>query len=403
MKKKILSSLLAMTILASMFSGCGKSNDADTSTENSQTASKEADKESSSELDDSKGRVVGPNSKWDGVFTDSDGRRFWAGMTINEIVEQGCAVSPNYFSDDHEVIKNSITEMSIPPLTDSEKFGSSYDCLHIWNVDGDNFSTNDLDKKLWYYNPYPYAVSFGECKVGSIIASLKNIKGSDSWDKNGDESLQFEELEAVFDIAPITNKYDSHFYPFEDFEVDFMADNGHIMRSPIQSTAYDVLTQYTDLLSDYSKTFTREYKTETLDTSLDTYSFNMAIGNYTIDLSYFESIDEISRTYLEESDYTSKFYVKGSTVDGEYVTITLEDSDEEFYGYDMEKYAKRNYLDSEQVGSETLYSRNGSYNSVSKFANGTIMMDVSVEGAPDAAHTLEVTHKIESIIASSEQ
>ena len=56
---------------------------------------------------------------------------------------------------------------------------------------------------------------FGECKVSGIIAGLGDIEGSDEWDTNGDESLQFEELEAVFDIAPITNEYDTHLYPFE--------------------------------------------------------------------------------------------------------------------------------------------------------------------------------------------
>ena len=240
---------------------------------------------------------------------------------------------------------------------------------------------------------------FGECKVSGIIAGLGDIEGADEWDTNGDESLQFEELEAVFDIAPITNEYDTHLYPFEDFVVEFMADEGHIMRSPIQSDCRDVLVGHDDELSEYSRNFTREYKTENLDTSLDSYTFKMAIGEYTIDLSYFDTIEEMTRTYLEESDYTSKFFVKGINADGEYVQVTLEQGDDELYCYDMETYAEKNYLDSEAAGGETIYYRTSPYNSVSKFANGTILLDVSVDGAPDAAHTLSIKHQIESIIS----
>ncbi|SDB35378.1 hypothetical protein SAMN02910298_01743 [Pseudobutyrivibrio sp. YE44] len=404
MKKNLIASLLAMTMVASMFTGCGKgSEDSASKADTSTTAEESKEKKSDSKLDDSKGRVVGKDSKWDGVFTDSDGRRFWAGMTINEIVEQGCLVSPNYFSDDHEVIKNSITEMSIPPLSDSENFGSGYDCLEVWNVDGDDFSTNDFDEHLWYYNPYPYAVSFGECKVGAIIAGLDDIENSDSWDKDGDEKISAEELEAVFDIAPITNEYETHIYPFEGFAVDFNVDNGHVMRSPIQADAYDAHPSHAKELADYVKPFTHEYESETLDNSLDSYTFKMALDEYTIDLSFFESIEEITRSYLKESDYTKNITIKGNTVDGDYVTVTLEHGDENIYGYDMETYAKKNYLDSEKVGSETLYCNNGAYNSVSKFANGTIKLEVSVEGVPDAAHTLEVTHKVESVITAKGQ
>ncbi len=397
MKKNFIASLLAMSIAASLFTGCGNESDAAKADDSDTVEEKEADISATSSLDASAGRVVGANSKWDGKFTDHLGKKFWAGMTINEIVEQGCAVSPNYFSDDQDIIASSVTEMSIPPLTDSENFGSGYDCLYVWDVDGNNYSYNDFNKSLWYYNPYPYAVSFGECKV-SIMASVGDIEGSDAWDTDGDGKISAEELEAVFDIAPITNEYDTHYYPFEDFVVDFSFMEGHLQSSPVSAECYEVSAYMGDELDDYSKPFKREYTTETLDNSLDTYSLNIGIDNYTVDLSYFENIEEIKRSYLEESDYTKEFSVKGTTVDGDPLTLTLTEGDYDSYGYDMEKYAKKKNLDSEQVGDETLYSRIGTSSSVTKLAGGSVMMDVKFDGHTESNHILETTHKIETLI-----
>ena len=192
MKKKYLSCIMAFVMSFAVLSGCGdislgkggadtkeeeddseeESEDED-STEEPEEVAEETDKEDKDSTEFQKGQVAGPDSQWDGSFVDKYGVKFYAGMTIKELQDQGCAVSYHYRGSEIEDILKAMDEMYVPPYDDD--MGSGPDCLDIWvNVDGE-YLESDFSEDCWIYNPYPYAVPFNECIIGQLLASTKNL------------------------------------------------------------------------------------------------------------------------------------------------------------------------------------------------------------------------------------
>ena len=380
---------------------CGKSSD-----ENNESSEKVATEKSSgdtsSNLDDSEGRFVGDDTLWDGVFVDDDGRKFCAGMTINELVEQGLVVYPIYFADEDnsDLILGSYTDMAVPPIEDGDDYGYSSDCLKVYELEDGKWHDSPFDEYIWYYNPYPYAVPFGECVVGSVMGSTNYIPGYDKWDVDGDEKISYDELDAVFGIKAV-GEYKSD-YPFKDYLVSFMFIEDHLLGSPVSVDSYQVDSGASeDIKEDYFDIISNVHEREDIDKNQDSYTFKMGLNEYTLDVSYFESVDEFYRSYYIDSDYTDSLKIHGKTIEGEDLTIELETADPEFYSRTMEANASRDDLDSEVASNgEVIYFAYGQTDntSITKFENGNIKMTVTAGYNSDPDHTIEMQNKALSII-----
>ena len=135
MKKKYLSSIMAFVMSFAVLSGCGDVSlgrgDADTEEGEEETEEESEDSEEDSEEEkeaeeageeedqDSgefeKGQVAGPDSQWDGSFVDDYGVKFYAGMTIKELQDQGCIVSYHYRGSEMEDRLTAMDEMYVGP------------------------------------------------------------------------------------------------------------------------------------------------------------------------------------------------------------------------------------------------------------------------------------------------
>ena len=67
----------------------------------------------------------------------------------------------------------------------------------------------------------------------------------------------------------------------------------------------------------------------------------MGVKNYTLDLSVFDSIDVIKRSYIEESDYTDSLYIEGTGRGGDKVTVKLSTGGFKLYYFDPEEENQR--------------------------------------------------------------
>lgn len=398
MKKKGMR-ILALALVAAMLSGCGK-DAKDSKSEEKDSAKTEAKTESNSGLDDSEGRYVGKSSKWDGCFVDNYGIKVRPGMTINEIVEQGCVVSPDYFDDINEVI-DAPTNMCIN--TDYKSGDNSILYIYVENENG-NYDESSFSKDVWFVNPYPYAVPFGECVVSSMLPHTGDM--GVEWNTDEDDSMSIDELKALFDIAPYIDKYDNYDYPYEDYFVQFDITDDRVSMIEAFIYGHDDNYKVPECLSfagedykDWDKT------TEKLDTNVDSYTFKMGFGTHTIDLSYFESIEEMSRTYLPESDYTKSLYIKGVNTNGETVVIELSDTKWDYYFNAVGNMGHGSTIKAEELPNGEIHNSEGNTASqnIDTIDNKSILLEVSVDTGdkPDVNHTMEVYHTVEGIISTS--
>ena len=401
MKKKGMR-ILALALAAAMLSGCGKqAKDSKSEEVSTETEGKSEGKtESNGGLDESKERVVGDSSKWDGYFVDDYGIKVRPGMTINEIVEQGCVVAPDYVDDINDFI-NAPAEMCVTPDYNSSSNQVLY--IYVEQEDG-SYSRSDFSEDAWFINPYPYAVPFGECIVSYMLPGLDHM--GVEWNTDDKDSMSPEEMKALFDIEPYIDEYDNFIYPYEDYYVEFSLYEGRILMCETGTYGHDDNYPVPDCISFAGEDFKDwESESETLSPDEDSYSFMMGLGTQTIDLTYFDSIEEISRHYLPESGYTSSFHVKGTNKDGDHVTIDLMDEGVGLYYKDIAHLTYGSIIDSEELPSGEIHSAQScdEAQNIDKFANNTLKLEVivSTDGISEVNHTMEVYHQVEGIITTT--
>lgn len=414
MKKKYLSCIMAFVMSFAVLSGCGdislgkggadtkeeeddseeESEDED-STEEPEEVAEETDEEDKDSTEFQKGQVAGPDSQWDGSFVDKYGVKFYAGMTIKELQDQGCAVSYHYRGSEIEDILKAMDEMYVPPFGDD--MGSGPDCLDIWvNVDGE-YLESDFSEDCWIYNPYPYAVPFNECIIGQLLASTKNLP--EVFFQDGDSEVYPEEVRSFMDITPI-EKDDSEIYTFDKFYVDLDFYDGSLSGT-INSGVY-AYYWYSDEFVDeyfapyYPMVLGHEHLSKEVDTSLDTLDFEMSGESYSLDMSLFTSIESSYIHYYEESDYISEIYIEGEDAYGDHIIFWIEDNSYNSY-WGVHEGAMGDGV--QASNGEVIDYNYADFAYLTLKGNSNIQFMLYVTDGDDPDHLLEMKDFVESYIS----
>ena len=420
MKKKYLSSIMAFVMAFAVLSGCGDVSlgrgDADTEdegeedtekeTEDSEEDSEEENKEteeadeeeeqSSTEFE--KGQVAGPDSQWDGSFVDDYGVKFYAGMTIKELQDQGCIVSYHYRGSEIEDRLTAMDEMYVGPY--GGEMGNGPDCLDIWdNVDGE-YIESDFSEDCWIYNPYPYAVPFNECIIGQLLASTDNLP--EVFFQDDDSKIYPEEVRAFMDISPIVDD-NNQIYTFDKFYVELDFYEGYLT-GPINSGVYTHYWYSDEFVDEYFTPYYpmvegHEYVSKELDTSLDTLEFEMSGETYSLDLSLFTSIESSYIHYYEESDYTSEVYIEGEDTNGDHIIFWVEDdSYDSYWGVHQDASGDGK----EASNGEVIEYNYAGYAYLTLLGNSNIQFMLYVTDGDDPDHLLEMKDYVESYITAKD-
>ena len=412
MKKRFVASLMAGVITTSMLAGCGSVSasgggavelsskgasveiSGDEWKEETEITEISEEKKEEAGYDNSEGRVVGPDAAWQGYF-DFDGLKIRCAMSINEILEQGedyMVVPSSYLKSNVEKALAAPTEMIIPPATGSKIDSNNF--VYVMKKDGDNY--REVTDNVYWYNPYPYAVTLGECVVWSIFAGSNHVSGLDL---NGDGKYSDQEVKDALKIEPVGGGEHAELYPFEDFYAHIMVDeHGNLVQ--VHETCYGMSHPYDpESVQNYESRFGKalfETTSESLDTSAESYKFKMGLKEYTIDLSDYDTIDKMGREYIEKSDYTCSFYVEGHLKNGKYLKIEIASTDEDVLGMPGHK---GQYSESETSTGEKVYHGSSSGTGAFQIENNSLDIYIVTEGDYDEVYEME--HVVEGYITAS--
>ena len=382
MKRRYISFLMAVTVFASAFTGCGKAD----STE--KTAEKDAVSEESSDKEDSNkegSEKTADEIKWDGTFDFAD-MKIKLGMTVNEIAAQGDYVIVNGklpYEEDYDLVDGALDGMVVAPCVKKDDRADllANEKIDIYIKDGDSLTQiTEGDTSIFYYNPYPYAVSLGECVVGRIYKGKP--EGYDSWDANKDGEVDFDEFNKSTGME--LKELKSGFWGVENEDYCVLVTEQNDFVTYINVSDYGLMATSEDIFDKLEgnrpgKGF--KVIAENLGADTSSVEFKMGYGTYSLDTSCIDNISEISRCYVEESDYTTNISISGS-IDGEPVRLILKTAEEGNY-YPIEKY----YATTKFDNVEKYEASNGEEVFGSPSSTVFKLFDGSVFAKLDFAHT----------------
>ncbi len=420
MKKRIITTLLAVAMMASAVTGCGKGNNAGASNVDASVSESDSSAESASEADnsnvsedDSSSELTDPtaiieynesNTKWDGTY-DCNGIKLKIGMKVSDILSQGdYAIYTHYhLPSDLSYVDNSCDGIVVAPyVRDTEKADLLINESLSLYARKDNGELELLSEdSVFYYNPYPYTVSLGEC----IIVYICDIapEGSEDWDTNGDGELSRAEYFAATGQKAIETSSGKWAIPFNGYYTKFTSKGDEDEPvSNLRAMTYGLFADYPEAMEPYeSLEEPKGYmiEREDIDTSSPTYTFTTGYNTFEMDLSYFASITKFCRFYIPDNNYTYRLIIEGTTTDGETISLGIECGCEGYYLPIETDYFNMSYGNmSAYEGSNGEYVYGNTNETLFFLADdhSTSAVVMQIDGTPDSV--LSIQHKLQDEI-----